>query len=43
VNDRILAPSVMNKKIQPHGSHAAESVDWWYLSAGLLPVKSTLP
>lgn len=37
VNERILAPSVMNKKIQPHGSHAAESVDWWYLSAGLLP------
>lgn len=37
VNDRVLSPSVMNKKIQPHGSHAAESVDWWYLSAGLLP------
>lgn len=37
VNNRVLAPSVMNKKIQPHGSHAAESVDWWYLSAGLLP------
>jgi asparagine synthase (glutamine-hydrolysing) len=37
VKERILNASVLNKKIQPQESHAAENVDWWYLSAGHLP------
>lgn len=37
VSQRILRPSVQNKKIQPQDSHAADNVDWWYLVAGLLP------
>ncbi|MFM9908005.1 MAG: asparagine synthase (glutamine-hydrolyzing) [Chitinophagaceae bacterium] len=32
----ILKKSVLNKKIQPHSSYAAESNDWRYLSTGLL-------
>ncbi|HEY0677344.1 MAG TPA: asparagine synthase (glutamine-hydrolyzing) [Chitinophagaceae bacterium] len=37
VQRRVLKQSVLNKKIQPQDSHAADNVDWWYLSAGLLP------
>lgn len=37
VNQRILNAAVLNKKIQPQESHAADNVDWWSLSAGLLP------
>lgn len=37
VSQRILNASVLNKKIQPQESHAADNVDWWSLSAGLLP------
>jgi len=33
VQEKILNDSVLNKKIQPHGSHAADSFDWRYLSA----------
>jgi len=37
VQQRILQPSVLDKKIQPQDSLAAENTDWWYLAAGLLP------
>lgn len=37
VGQRILNASVLNKKIQPQDSHAADNVDWWSLSAGFLP------
>jgi asparagine synthase (glutamine-hydrolysing) len=33
VQERILDRSVLEKKIQPHGAHAADSFDWRYLSA----------
>jgi len=36
VEQRILKPEVLNKKIQPHDAHAAESFDWRYLSAASL-------
>ena len=35
VNEKILRPEVLNKKIQPHDAHAAESYDWRYLTAGM--------
>jgi asparagine synthase (glutamine-hydrolysing) len=35
VNEKILKPEVLNKKIQPHDAHAAESYDWRYLTAGM--------
>lgn len=37
VQQQILNTSVLNKKIQPQESHAADNVDWWSLSAGFLP------
>lgn len=37
VEQHILNASVLNKKIQPQESHAADNVDWWSLSAGFLP------
>jgi asparagine synthase (glutamine-hydrolysing) len=37
VDQHILHPSVLDKKIQPQDSHAADNVDWWRLSAGFLP------
>jgi asparagine synthase (glutamine-hydrolysing) len=37
VQQHILNASVLNKKIQPQESHAADNVDWWSLSAGFLP------
>ena len=37
VQQHILNASVLNKKIQPQDSHAADNVDWWSLSAGFLP------
>jgi len=36
VEQRILKPEVLIKKIQPHDAHAAESFDWRYLSAASL-------
>ena len=33
VKEKILNDAVLRKKIQPHGSHAADSFDWRYLSA----------
>lgn len=33
VNQSILKPSVLNKKIQPQDAHAAENEDWRYLVA----------
>jgi asparagine synthase (glutamine-hydrolysing) len=37
VGQHILHPSVLDKKIQPQDSHAADNADWWRLSAGFLP------
>ncbi|MGB8191230.1 MAG: asparagine synthase (glutamine-hydrolyzing) [Chitinophagaceae bacterium] len=37
VSQHILRPEAVDKKIQPHESHVADNVDWWYLSAGSLP------
>jgi asparagine synthase (glutamine-hydrolysing) len=34
--EKILKPAVLDKKIQPHDAHAAESFDWRYLSAASL-------
>jgi asparagine synthase (glutamine-hydrolysing) len=36
VNKKILKPSVLNKKNQPHDAHAADNFDWRYLVAGQL-------
>jgi len=36
VEEKILKPEVLQKKINPHSSHEAESYDWRYLSASLL-------
>jgi asparagine synthase (glutamine-hydrolysing) len=36
VKEKILKAEVLNKKIQPHDAHTAESFDWRYLSAALL-------
>jgi asparagine synthase (glutamine-hydrolysing) len=33
VDERILTPEVLNKKIQPQDAHAAENDDWRYLVA----------
>ncbi|MEP6514452.1 MAG: asparagine synthase (glutamine-hydrolyzing) [Parafilimonas sp.] len=35
VKEKILKPEVLNKKIQPHDAHAADSYDWRYLTAGI--------
>ena len=35
VKEKILKPGVLNKTVQPHDAHAADSYDWRYLSAGL--------
>jgi len=35
VAEKILKPEVLNKKIQPHDAHAADSYDWRYLTAGM--------
>ncbi len=35
VSEKILKPEVLNKKIQPHDAHAADSFDWRYLTAGV--------
>ena len=37
VRQHVLHPSVLDKKIQPQESHAADNIDWWRLSAGFLP------
>jgi asparagine synthase (glutamine-hydrolysing) len=34
VDQHVLKPSVLYRKIQPQDSLAAENADWWYLSAG---------
>jgi asparagine synthase (glutamine-hydrolysing) len=36
VDQKILRPSVLNKKIQPHNAYAAENRDWKYWSASYL-------
>lgn len=36
VKEKILQPSVLLKKIQPHDAYAAENYDWRYLVAGSL-------
>ena len=36
VNQKILRPEVLNKKIIPRSSHEAENFDWRYLSAAVL-------
>jgi asparagine synthase (glutamine-hydrolysing) len=36
VNQQILNPSVLTKKIQPHDAHVAENKDWKYWSAAFL-------
>jgi len=36
VQQKILLPSVINKKIQPHNAYAAENRDWKYWSASYL-------
>jgi asparagine synthase (glutamine-hydrolysing) len=36
VSEKILKPQVLEKKVQPHDAHAADSYDWRYLSAGML-------
>ena len=36
VNEKILKPEVLNKKIIPRAAHEADNCDWRYLSASLL-------
>jgi asparagine synthase (glutamine-hydrolysing) len=36
VNEKILKPEVLNKKILPKAAHEADNYDWRYLSASLL-------
>jgi len=36
VNEKILKPEVLNKKIIPKAAHEADNYDWRYLSASLL-------
>jgi len=36
VEEKILQPEVLNKKIIPHSSHDAESYDWRYFSSAFL-------
>ena len=36
VQNNILSPSALKKKIQPHDAHAAENRDWKYWSAAYL-------
>jgi asparagine synthase (glutamine-hydrolysing) len=36
VDEKILAPSVLKKKIQPHDTHVADGRDWKYWSASFL-------
>jgi asparagine synthase (glutamine-hydrolysing) len=36
VNEKILKPEVLHKKIIPKAAHAADNYDWRYLSASLL-------
>jgi asparagine synthase (glutamine-hydrolysing) len=36
VNERILNPSVLNKKIKPQHAHDADNMDWRYLSLALI-------
>ena len=36
VNEKILKPEVLNKKIIPRAAHEADNYDWRYLSASLL-------
>ena len=36
VNQKILKPSVLNKKIKPHNAYAADNWDWKYWSASYL-------
>jgi asparagine synthase (glutamine-hydrolysing) len=36
VNKGVLKATVLQKKIQPHDSHAADNFDWRYLVAGTL-------
>ena len=36
VREKILQPDMLQKKIQPHDSYAAENYDWRYLVAGSL-------
>ena len=36
VNEKVLKPEVLNKKIIPKASHEKDNYDWRYLSASLL-------
>jgi len=36
VREKILEPSVLNQKIQPHSAYAADRNDWRYLVCGIL-------
>ena len=36
VNEKILKPEVLNKKIIPKASHDKDNYDWRYLSSSLL-------
>ena len=36
VDNKVLDPSALNKKIQPHASHVAENKEWKYWSASFL-------
>ena len=36
VEQKILKPSVLNRKIKPHSAYAADSIDWKYWSASFL-------
>ena len=36
VDEKVLRPGVMHKKITPAASHEAENYDWRYLSAATL-------
>lgn len=36
VNEKILKPEALNKKIEPKSAHAGDNYDWRYFSSGLL-------
>ena len=36
VNEKILKPEILNKKIEPKAAHEADNFDWRYLSATIL-------
>ena len=43
VDERILSPKVLNKKIQPQDAHAADNKDWRYLNAAVFLSKNLFP